>query len=77
MARGARKKLNCDWSVSITGIAGPGGGTPEKPVGMVCFGICGPGIEYSLTKRFEETKRQVLLSASANFALDLLKNELK
>ncbi len=39
MAEGARKALKADIAVAVTGIAGPGGGSPEKPVGLVYFGL--------------------------------------
>ena len=42
MAEGLLSRFHCDWGIAISGVAGPGGGTVEKPVGMVCLALAGP-----------------------------------
>jgi len=42
MARGALRSSNAGWSLAVTGVAGPSGGTPQKPVGTVCFAWAAP-----------------------------------
>ncbi len=71
MAKGARKQLESNWSVGITGIAGPSGGTPDKPVGTVCIAVCGPGFENASTYYFNGS-RQEIIEASVKKALELL-----
>lgn len=77
MAQGVKKRLGSDWAVGVTGIAGPGGGSVEKPVGTVCFGIVGPGIEEALMHRFESQERSGIQQLSTLFALDLLINAMR
>jgi len=67
MARGALARSAATLAVSVTGIAGPGGGTAEKPVGMVCFAWAGRGDVSSETRRFsgdrESVRRQSVIRA--------------
>lgn len=75
MARGVRSVVETSWALSITGIAGPGGGTPSKPVGTVCVGLVGPGVDRAEIVHFAGG-RQVIQKASADFALRMLLGEL-
>ncbi len=51
MALGVRKTSQQDWGLAITGIAGPDGGSPEKPVGLAYVGIIGPGWTQPIVKK--------------------------
>ena len=75
MAAGVKAKVGTDWGVSITGIAGPGGGTEDKPVGLVYIGVADPdggvvGIKYQLGKNRE---RELIRHMSALRVLNLLR----
>ncbi len=76
MALGVRVRLGADIGVSTTGIAGPGGGPPEKPVGTVCFGIASKLGVRTYTKHFGEAlSRDEVRRFSAHFALSLVAAE--
>jgi nicotinamide-nucleotide amidase len=76
MARGALLASEADIAVAITGIAGPGGGTPSKPVGTVVFARAERGIDPSQIsadqKIFEDEGRAAIRLQAALWALDLL-----
>ena len=67
MAKGVKALTGSTWAVSITGIAGPSGGSDRKPVGTVCFAIIGPGLEWSTQESFKGSRTEVQ-KASADFA---------
>jgi len=72
MAEGARRQTQADYALSVTGIAGPSGGTPEKPVGMVFVGLAGPAgtvVEHNFNPYDRATFKQV----TAQQALELLR----
>jgi nicotinamide-nucleotide amidase len=73
MARGALAHAPVDLAVSITGIAGPGGATPGKPVGLVYFGIARRGGMCRTERHVFAGDRAGIRSAAASRALDLLK----
>lgn len=67
MALGAKRLSNTDYALSVTGIAGPDGGTPEKPVGTVYIGIT-DGYETAAVKHFFKGDREHIRIRSANQA---------
>ena len=73
MAEGARRLLNTDLAVSITGIAGPGGGSADKPVGLVWFGLASQSGTITERKIFPGG-REAVRSAAIEHALGLLLN---
>jgi nicotinamide-nucleotide amidase len=75
MALGAGQHSQSDLAISVTGIAGPSGGTAEKPVGMVCFGFYVEG-EVSTTTQFFSGVRSEIVSDSIAFALTELTSKI-
>lgn len=77
MAAGAAKTNDAQVGVGISGIAGPGGATAEKPVGMVCFGFYIDGVCHSDTKYFGAIGRNDVRMASVSFVYERLLELLK
>ncbi len=76
MAQGARERLGTTYALSVTGIAGPDGGTPEKPVGTVCFGLAGPAGVKTKLRRLPDFGRGGIRALAASVALRFLLQEL-
>ena len=76
MAKNARKKLDVDYCISTTGIAGPGGGTDEKPVGLVFIGLAKPDGSIEVKRcEFHGTRLQII-ERTAYTALDMVRRAL-
>jgi len=75
MAEGARRLMQSDYAVAASGIAGPDGGTPEKPVGMVWMAIAGPNGTKTKLLNTTGDRRRIIEHSAAN-AINLLRLEL-
>lgn len=71
MAQGAVRQAGATLAVAVTGIAGPGGAEPGKPVGTVCFGIAGEGCTSTARRQFDGD-REAVRRQTVGFALELL-----
>ena len=72
MAAGVAQTAKSQVGVGITGVAGPGGGTDKKPVGMVCFGFSVNGSVKTYTMQFGEIGRNQVRKSSVEFVFQTL-----
>ena len=75
MSINAKEKLSADWAISISGIAGPNGGSQEKPVGLVYISIAGPKNQITNIKKiFNSTRNRIeIQTLSVNVSLNSLR----
>ncbi len=77
MAEGALRGSKADVAVAITGIAGPGGATTTKPVGLVHFAVARSGVTIPLERRYGDLGRNLVRGKAIEDALDLLHTTLE
>ena len=77
MAEGARAATGADHTLSVTGIAGPGGGSTEKPVGTVWLGLASAGERPLAVKKHHPYNRETFKQASVNQSLELLRRRIQ
>ena len=73
MADGAIERSGADYAISLTGIAGPTGGTSDKPVGLVWIGLAERGAETTVSRHVFPGDRRVIRQRASNTALNLLR----
>jgi nicotinamide-nucleotide amidase len=76
MAQGVRRCFDADWGIGVTGIAGPAGGTAEKPVGLVYVAVAGACETHVTCNRFAGT-RESIKEQTADKAFELLLEQLQ
>lgn len=76
MAVGGRRRLQTSWGLGVTGIAGPEGGSKEKPVGTVFFGLSGPDLEVTSQQLFVGSRTEIQ-QQSCDFSLQWLFDHLQ
>lgn len=72
MSEGVAGETGAEVGIGITGVAGPGGGTKEKPVGMVCFGFFVDGTVYTETLQFGDIGRNEVRRKSVEYVYEKL-----
>jgi nicotinamide mononucleotide (NMN) deamidase PncC len=71
-----RARFGTEVSIAVTGVAGPGGGTPDKPVGMVCIAVATPARVVARTLQFPGD-REAVRRHSSSAALEMVRRELR
>lgn len=77
MAEGIAAVAHADLGLAVTGIAGPGGGSLEKPVGTVCFALKMPSSTITRTCHFGNLGRDAIMDRSVQTALELVEEYIK